>query len=560
MRLGYRTVPLAALALVLSSVTCSFPDDLSSDVYVTIETPALVVQDGEEMTIQARAWRQIGAPDTGNLDDQPLGNVDFQWTSAVNSVARVENIGGGFATVLGVSPGTAGITARAISFEQATNATLPLRVAGFLEIDSMTPAVVKWGDKLTLWGVGIKFAFLAQLTGGTLIPDTLSYVESGGFSRMDFWVPQPSRTSSLFVLGPGVFFNTPDTVVVDTLDLFEPNTVTPSLIDLDGPGPYPTLPTVKFFNPALAFEELPRDTVQGYDWYRLTHSDTTQPLTVIVRPQGVTDSTGLFIVLSDSIFFAGGFHQPGPDPTWFITSEGLWRCPLGFFSPNMVQADSMVLALKTLPRYVAGNNGFHVLNFYGQRLNYTMVAVDEYVTSDPRITADRFEENDICTMADDPTKLIGVTPTAPFLDTLNIDNPHDMDWLRFRVTAPLLSDSTMIKLRSRPFGGVAGDRSDIDFYIMDTGLNPIASSENVGSRDSTRVRLASGDYYLVVVDYQGEPMRYSLCISVRTACIPPFAPPAPATGPRASKAPRSGPFSTPAASAPSGWRSPFRRP
>jgi hypothetical protein len=425
----------------------------------------------------------------------------------------------------------------------------------------MTPATVKWGDKLTLWGVGIKFAFLTQLTGGVLIPDTLTYVESAGFSRMDFWVPQPSRSSELFVLGPGVFFTTPDSVNVDTLDLYEPNTAAPTPIDLDAPGPYPSLPTVKFFNPALAFEELPRDTVQGYDWYRFARTDTTRPLSIILRPQGVTDSTGLFIVLSDSIVFAGGFHQPGPDPTWFITSEGLWFCPLGFFSPNMLQSDSMVLALKTLPRYVAGNNGFHVLNFYGQRLNYTMVAVDEYVTSDPRISADRFEENDICTMADDPAKLIPVAPFAPFTDTLNIDNPHDMDWLRFRVSAPLLGDSTMVKLRSRPSGGGSGviDRSDIDFYIVDTGLNFIAASTNVGSRDSTRVLLPSGDYYLVVVDYQGEPARYSVCIAVRTACVPPFAPPgAPAGAPVVKSRP--GPYAIPAASAPSGWRSPFRRP
>src|SRR5687767_7108912 len=126
MRLGYRTVPLAALALALASVTCSFPDDTSSEVYVTIEAPALVVLDGDEMSIQARAWRRIGAPDTGNLDDQPLGNVDIQWISGSNSIARVENTGGGHATVLGVSPGIANITARAVAFEGADDATLPV--------------------------------------------------------------------------------------------------------------------------------------------------------------------------------------------------------------------------------------------------------------------------------------------------------------------------------------------------------------------------------------------------------------------------------------------------
>ena len=63
------------------------------------------------------------------------------------------------------------------------------------------------------------------------------------------------------------------------------------LIDLDAPGPYPSIPFVKFFNPALAFEELPRDTTVGYDWYRFTRSDTTRPLTIVIPSSGRGHST-----------------------------------------------------------------------------------------------------------------------------------------------------------------------------------------------------------------------------------------------------------------------------
>jgi hypothetical protein len=270
--------------------------------------------------------------------------------------------------------------------------------------------------------------------------------------------------------------------------------------------------------------------------------------------------------------YSGGAHQPGPlGRTWFITSEQFYVCPRGGFSPDVLRSDSMIIALKSLPRYVPGNTGFHVLNFYSRRLNYAMVALNGYLTSDARIQPDRFEENDICTMADDPAKRINVGRGAPFSDTLNIDNPHDLDWLRFHVNQLLAGDSTMIRIRSRPFGA-AIDRSDIDLYVVDTTLSFIGSVLQVGSRDSMRLLLPTGDYYLIVADHVGEAMRYTLCISVFSPCIPPFfpgdaVPPSTrpaltryrAMGPDARRA-DGRPFSVPAGSALSPSRSPFRRP
>ncbi len=572
MRRHHRYIWVLGLLAGLAVATCQFPTDKSNEVYVTIEAPSLVVLDGDEMTVRARAWRLVGTPDSGNGDDEPLGNVDFAWSTSTGTVARVQKDAQGYATIQGIGPGNADITARAVAFESASDATLPVRVSGFLEIDSVTPSTIKWGDKITLWGVGLRFAFSVSLPGSPLIPDTLTYTESQGLSSMQFWVPQPARTDRLFVLGPGIFFSPPDSVVVDTLDLYEPNTTSPTLLSLDGPGPYPTLPSVLFFNPALAYEELPRDTTQGFDWYRFGHSDSSRAMTFILRPEGNIDSTGLFIVLSDSIVFSGGGHQPGPlGNTWFITSEGFYVCPHGGFSPNILRSDSMVLALKTQPRYVPGNTGFHVLQFYSKRLNYAMVALDGYLTSDPRIKPDRFEENDICTGADDPAKRINVGPLNPFVDTLNIDNPHDLDWLRFHVNQPLASDSTTIRIRSRPFGP-SFDRSDIDLYVMDTSLNSVGSVSDVGSRDSIQLSLATGDYYLAVVDYVGEATRYSICISVRSSCTPPlFAGDAvqKVTGPALTRlrtlgpnavGPNGRPFSVPASQVSGSTRSPFRRP
>lgn len=516
---------VAALAATLTGVTCSFPQDASTDVYVTIETPAVVVVDGSRMTVQAHAWRTVGGvPDSGNGDDEALQNVEFQWSSASPQTARIKALCCGQAEITGVNPGTVNITARVVTFANAPDAILPLRVSSFLEIDSVTPSFVKWGDKVTLWGVGVQFATFPDLGGGELIPDTLSYVNAAGLSHMEYWVPQPASSGELFVIGPGVFFPVADTTAVDTLDLYEPNTATPSIISLDGAGPFPQLPNVLFFNPALAFEQLPRDTLQGFDWYRFGRTDTTQAVTVVLTPQGITDSTGLFIVLSDSIVFFGA-HGPGNNPEWFMTSAGASKCPRGSFFPFVQSSDSVIFAFRHLTRYVPGNDGLNVLTFYGQRQNYSLAIVQAYLTANKFIGPDRFEENDLCTFADqnalDPQRQIVLDAGlgSAFLDSsLTIDNPHDVDFYRFTVNTAA-AESVMVQVRSKPLG--IFDPSDIDIYVLNgANMGALGSVSSAGSSDSMRILLAPGDYYVAVIDFAGEPTKYSMCIRVRFACTP----------------------------------------
>ena len=55
---------------------------------------------------------------------------------------------------------------------------------------------------------------------------------------------------------------------------------------------------------------------------------------------------------------------------------------------------------------------------------YGITVRDGYLTADPRIPADRLEENDYCDAADtSPVEL-------PFADTLTIDNPYEVDWIK----------------------------------------------------------------------------------------------------------------------------------
>lgn len=533
-----RVFPAAvAAAALLAGVTCSFPSDNSNEVYVTIETPALVVLDGDEMSVRAHAWRMVGGvADTGNGDDVEVGNADFVWYTSATSIARVEKEVQGYATITGVNPGFADITARASGLEGASDAILPLRVSRLLEIDSVTPDSVQWGGKVTLWGVGVQFAFRADIGGPAMVPDTLTYTEANGLSHMEFWVPQPSRTDQLFVIGPGVFFTSPDTVAVDTVDLYEhplpdnSNDSMPYQINLDAPGPYPTLPFVRFFNPALAFEPIDRSSFnpQRQDYYRFATADSTQAMTFILKPERQADTSQNFYYFADSLewYSPGQYFTISSSPTTWLMGSGLgfYICDTTYFFPQEVPADSVVIAFKSLPSKV-----IQQLSFYQREGPYELAIFQGYITSDPRIKADRFEENDlVCRFADANyargDSIVINRIRAPFRDTLNIDNPHDVDWYRFKVRT-LGLDTVVIRTAPRPFPGEI-DFSDIDLYVYDASPNAFSyegSSTAIGSFEDFQLVLPPGDYYLAVVDYPGVPIRYGLCMTVGHAqpCLPP---------------------------------------
>jgi hypothetical protein len=107
--------------------------------------------------------------------------------------------------------------------------------------------------------------------------------------------------------------------------------------------------------------------------------------------------------------------------------------------------------------------------------------------------------------------------TPPFVDTLTIDNPHDIDWYRFRVT---LADTVTVQTRPRPLSGGV-DASDIDLYLMRVSdFAQIGTDQTPGSFGKIKLFLPAGDYYLAVVDRIGVPTRYGMCIIRGVACTP----------------------------------------
>ncbi|MGH7730579.1 MAG: hypothetical protein ACRENJ_04935, partial [Candidatus Eiseniibacteriota bacterium] len=448
MREQIRTAPprVAALAVVLAlaGTTCSFPTDKSDEVFVTVELPSPVVLRGEKLDAYARVWQRIGP------DSAEILNVDFDWSTDNDAIATVKEGGFGSAEITGVNSGTVGISARAVAFEKAQNAYVTVRVANPLEVDDVQPDTIRFGGKVTISGVGVRNIFLASLGAGVLFPDTFSHRgDPQGLDTMEFWVPPPSHSDVLVVFGPGVFFATAESTYVRPFDIYELNQTAPSMLDLDGPRPIPRLPVLLFFNPALAFELLPRDVKQGADWYRFSQS-TARDVTLILNSAEVRGTFSTF--LTDSLYWDPGVQDYfiGPD-SWTIGPSS-HACHGYGFAPAEAQAESTIVALRNYP-----DTALHAIAIYSQPGPYGLTVIDGYVVTDPaRFPVDSHEEDDFCNAADPPAKRV----TLGFRDNHTIDNAHDIDWIRFTVPS-----AQTVRLRTASL--VPADTvSDIDLYVL----------------------------------------------------------------------------------------------
>ena len=505
-----RATPVVTLAVALAGATCAFPTDKSDKVFVTLDGPSRVVLRGQEMSVSARAWHVVGS------DTQAITNVAFAFGTGSITTATVQKDSGGYATVTGVNSGNVHITARAISFDQAPEGDLLLRVSNPLEVDSVRPSLVRFGDTITVYGVGVDSIFIAFLDNATQFDYPLPGIvptrtrDSLGFSTATFWVTPPAHSDKLSFIGPGVFGNAPDTTKVIPVDVLEPNEAAPRTINLEAPPRIPAIPQIKFLNPALAFEPTKRDSV-GVDWYRFTQT-TPRDLTIIISAPELRGTFSTF--LSDSLAFVPASppnpptYQIGPN-SWTL-GPGSHACKGFAFEPPEAQPESTIVALRGMP---AGR--LHALSLYSQPGRYGLAVFEGYITSDPTVPRDAHEEDDFCDAAD--ARGLAVTiPAGSFRDTLTIDNAHDIDWIRFRVTS---LSSVTIKSASLT-AATAVDSSDIDLFLLtvpgggaSSTLDLLNRSDAAGSSEAMTSLLNPGDYYLVVVDFRGAPVAYDLCIA-----------------------------------------------
>jgi hypothetical protein len=487
------------LAVVLFTTvtvgTCVFPTERDASVHVSI-TPIGILFRGSDTVAMAQAWQMLGP-----ADSQPIPNAVFTWSSSDPSVATVDNAG----HIVGVNSGTVIITAAAANFDKrARAASDTVRVAAPLDIDSIRPKIVQYGEMLSIYGVGVNSILVARLKEAELI--RVPYADTqfaGGTERSKWWVPYPAHTDTLFFLGiagtSGVFgYFLGDTTTVIEQDLFEPDDSVPRVIDLDAP-PFALAPTLAFINPALAFEPLLRGAKTGADWYRFTHAQTQDLTFVLTAPQ----IAGSFVpYLTDSLGWDGTAQQffIGKDAWTF--GPGSHACHGLAFTPGEARGDSTIVAFKALP---AGT--LDAIAIYGAPGQYGLRVIAGYQSELP---PDAHEDDNSCNIAD-----LRPIKGVPFRDTLAIANPHDIDWIRFAVTS-----SGSHRFRLHAFPDVHPDSlKDLDLYVIrvpnpgDVALQILMADSASGSDVNRTVSLVAGSYYVVVVDYAGTATRYEICVS-----------------------------------------------
>jgi len=483
---------LGLLCIVLLG-SCVFPTEKDESVHVSV-TPIKILFRGSDTIATARAWQMTGS------DSQPIANAVFVWSSSDPAVATVDGSG----RVVGINSGTTILTAAVANFDKdARPAADTIRVATPLEIDSIRPKTVHYGEILTIYGVSVDSIVSVSLKGAGLIRVPLgetSYVD--GTVRSRWWVPPPAHTDSLFFLGitggNGVLgYVRGDTTTVVEQDLYEPNDTVPQLLDLDGTPPFPSIfPTLVFANPALAFETINRGL--GTDWYRLKHQGAARDLTVILSAPQVK---GTYVAyLSDSLGWNQLTSKPflGHDSWSFGPSSHF--CHGAAFAPGEALGDSVIVAFKALPP-----GTLDVLAAYGVAGRYGLTLIAGYQSELP---PDAHEDDNSCNAAD-----LRGTIAAPFRDTLAIQNPHDVDFIRFHYVQGAIGSTAQLRLHA--FGG---SHPDLDLYVLQIP-NPGDASVQVLAKDTTatsdvdlRPNLTTGDYYLAVVDFAGATTTYELCV------------------------------------------------
>jgi hypothetical protein len=551
----------AAWAVVLA---CSVPTDKAKDIQVVVRlSDSLqsrgILGQGLRDSVYAFAFR-VGA--TG--DTQAVANAGFRWSPSDPSIATVEGKPNGWAIVTGLKPGLVQFTAAPMAYEQASSGSATVRVAGRFAIDSVRPNLVHYGDRVTVYGVGVNQLFAVTL-GADLFPDHFSFEGNpDGLSSEQWWVPFPASSGLPFFIGPGVFgFDTVPVAVVDT-DLFEPDSAAAAHVVATGPGGPRTiagLPAL-YFNPALYFEpvdfKVPRNNLP-VDWLSFAISDSTQPISFVVTSTVFNDTSAAYTYFADSVQYNTCPNLYCPGPTSRIIFPGTqWICgPKGFIS------DGVRLPQVTAAFTHSFSSHPQFIQFYSTPGRYELAVVRGYVS---RLPPDRFEENDLWCMDADSTftQSRDSNPTSPtakhivigragagqngfwFDSLLTIDNPGDADFIRFRVQPPVALADTFVTIhvKSRPSGVL--DPSDVDAYVIRVSdFAFMGGSVSVGSDESMTLNLAAGDYYIAVVDVAAQPTRYSICIVKGFGCAPPGAPAQLALATSVARLPRRDPHRDP---------------
>lgn len=490
-----------ALGLAAVLTTCSLPTDQSVHAFVKVSAPDNVLIRGKQMNIVGHLWLRRGAHDSAEIP-----NVELLWvTQNPRKATLAPTNQRGAIQVTGVNPGLDTLIVSAPAFQHATPAQYVLRVANALEIDSVRPTTVHYGDLLTVYGVGMAKVFLAQLHNVDVFPDTFAFAgDSIGVGQRSFWVPYPADNGKLVAFGDGEFRAGADRITVIPQDIYDPNDVAPAVIDLGAAPPFSSVPAVRFFNPALAFENLP---LNGTDWFRFQVPDSTKPYTFFLDAPGLAGNDS--VLMGDLV--RGGTGQ-------WSTGPGYADCKGHPFRPPHVAFGGLILPVT----HVHGST-VDLAAVFTSAGRYALTVAQGYAVADSTALPDRFESSSDCLYADEnfAKTSLHIDLSSDFSEVLTIDHPFEVDWLRFHL--PAASDVTVsVSAPTRPAGVPS-----LELYLLPnpttTGnLKVKATGGGSSSSKSLTAVVPAGDYYMVVADSAGVTTPYGICATTSiSGCTPP---------------------------------------
>lgn len=487
------TLAISAASLVMLA-SCVMPTERGAAYRVVFDSlPGLLAGD----TVQLQA-RLVGR------DGEAVVAARIEYASSDPTIALVERTG----RVVAAGAGLVQIVARAPSFANVAPGELSLRVFGAVEIDSVRPSSVRYGEAINIYGVGLNPAGGAGAVriDGHEAP-LLGYVPAegsrpNGFGVLSAIVAPPVGVGAGAATGVailqasvvvanargGASLVTP--LTVEMRDRFEPNDTTPAhLGTLSG----------RLALQGLAFDHLPAGVPQvPMDWYTFT---TTAPgdWTITVRsPESWLRQPSLQLVTGPVSFVrsdrGAGYrindatnHSVGLEATCRGFASAL-ADPRGFDPANAFFADYFAssaatswgtgaerrLLARNLPagthhvflgtaqgwNPIPWGPGFAPPNFVGfigggSTPQATQGAIRYDLTISPGVQGDlprdAYEPNDFCT--DAPTILtLGSTAFADSVINLTYETEIDWDWFRIRgeTTGRLLLTTSSESGRNAP--------------------------------------------------------------------------------------------------------------
>jgi hypothetical protein len=503
----------SCVAILLTAVCggCLLPSDHSPRLAIEVDSLPTRLLPGDTVLVRARL---LSAPGT------PIPNADFVFSSSDSDVVAflARDARSALLRMRRAGDATLQVTAEAYPAVPAAERLVAVRPS--LQIDSVRPLAARYGDTVTVYGVGLDPAGHPAVRGGerTLAVHHFTPVDPSRpwrVGRLAAYV-----TAGMPLRGPIAVRSdrgaatSRDTLVVTPEDIYEPNTDAV-------PTDLGTL-TADLVNPALAFERrVPGvGTSPPVDAYRFATADQGAWTVRVAGLSGSEQQAEVNHPLGTNqwLEFSGGSSYVSYCRGTTYRSLQYLMSPHVFFPTDTLvyalqNTRAVIDLLLTYGRKWDAGGGHSSGQGYPRDDPYFLSIRKGYVSDlDPGAN----EPNDVCRDAT-PVSLSGAVLSR------SLDRPTDFDWYRFEVTGPgamvFVDVQSTVQIRPDILIGLEA--------LPDSVLSLKCMCDSASAtREADSIPLPAGRYLAVV--YSGSrPARsgtYHISFSARPLPTPPALP------------------------------------